>query len=406
MNVQELVERVATMEEASTLVECSKRAKARLGLRGGVVRNIILDSGRESRSLLDYVDPFSDIDCVVDRREDWISLSSSLASSVAYAGFYRWEIQTQEFVKKHIQRYATLSSERVIVWFDGSAGSRTISVESLVETGETNPALESLESIFPDLGSDLSLWDRLLVTLRAIRVGHQFEKGIKSGLPRFRFEEREPPSVTPDFLTVQRVQASIAHIAMTSIDLQTAVEELLTLDSSVHGTISRWGGAIASTLLSGEIDDKQLTVTMSEDEDGRRRIRMPGTPADFGGGRFQGLEPILPWTWLYSPYRPGCCEYRDFEFGVAVVASRGRTRPKAEQVEAAQIVVLTADEIDFSGYYSDRIPSADIDSLPIPGIVSRLPQSVVLRLDHGFPAAYLHRPLPIMVSALSGEGQR
>jgi hypothetical protein len=105
------------------------------------VRNIILDTSRESRSLFDYVDPFSDIDCVVDRREDWISLSSALASSLPYAGFYRWEAQTLEYIKKQKRKYPALPSERVIVWFDGS-----------VETAKTFAELE-MERPLDDLGS-------------------------------------------------------------------------------------------------------------------------------------------------------------------------------------------------------------------------------------------------------------
>ena len=90
MEESELIDRINALEETQLLVECSRRAKQRFGLRGGFLRNLC-SSKKPEGSAFDYTDPFSDLDCVVERREDWPMLSSSLASSLAYAGFYRWE---------------------------------------------------------------------------------------------------------------------------------------------------------------------------------------------------------------------------------------------------------------------------------------------------------------------------
>jgi hypothetical protein len=86
MKQSELIDRINALAETPTLLECSRRAKRRLGPRGGLLRNLLL-SEKIRESLYDYIDPFSDVDCVVEQQEDWPVLASSLASSLAYAGF-------------------------------------------------------------------------------------------------------------------------------------------------------------------------------------------------------------------------------------------------------------------------------------------------------------------------------
>jgi hypothetical protein len=407
MNVDGLTERVARLEEADTLLECSKRAQRRVGIRGGVIRNIVLDVQRESRSLLDYVDPFSDIDCVVDRREDWIPLSSALASSLPYAGFYRWEIQTLEYIRNRIRNYSAMPSERVITWFDGSQEGRRIYGEYLGEPLETEQQLESLESTPLNPEADVSLWGHLLMSLRQIRVAYQFESGFRTDRLRFRFERAGFPEVPPDPITVERLRILLAHIAVTSIDLPAAIDELRKLDESTHRAILRYGGQIGLMLLSSDIDEsRQITAAIYEDNQRNRNVNIQMQSGDFGTEGLGELQPILPWTMLQSPYRSGCCEYRDFEFGVAVIASRGKKQPTHEQIRAAQILSLTAEDLSENIYPLDRIPLHGLDHFPTPGILSQLPRSTVLRIDHSFPGAYLHRSLPILVGALAPKAER
>lgn len=109
MEESELIDRINALEETRVLLDCSKRAKRRFGLRGGLLRNLLL-SEQVKTSLFDYIDPFSDLDCVVERQEDWPELSSSLASSLAYTGFYRWEVQTLQRIAANFRNYPTLPS--------------------------------------------------------------------------------------------------------------------------------------------------------------------------------------------------------------------------------------------------------------------------------------------------------
>src|SRR5271170_7237836 len=130
MEESELINRINVLEETPVLLECARRARRRFGLHGGFLRNLLLSEGTRS-SLFDYTDPFSDLDCVVERQEDWPMLSSSLASSLAYAGFYRWEVQTLQHIAASLRNYPSLPSERLIIWFDGRSEGGGISLASL-----------------------------------------------------------------------------------------------------------------------------------------------------------------------------------------------------------------------------------------------------------------------------------
>ncbi len=83
----------------SSLLACAERTGVRIGIWGGCVRNFVLDDrpileGERSLHFIDFVDPFSDIDCVIDRADDWPLIAQSISASVAFAGYHRWEFQT------------------------------------------------------------------------------------------------------------------------------------------------------------------------------------------------------------------------------------------------------------------------------------------------------------------------
>ena len=68
MQESELIDRINALEETPVLLECSRRGKRRFGLRGGLLRNLLL-SEEARMSVFDYTDPFSNLDCVVERQE-------------------------------------------------------------------------------------------------------------------------------------------------------------------------------------------------------------------------------------------------------------------------------------------------------------------------------------------------
>jgi hypothetical protein len=68
------------MPEVQALLVCAQRLKVRIGIRGGVVRNFLLGLQLKDgvpTNLVDLVDPFSDIDCVLDNEFDWPMMASA-----------------------------------------------------------------------------------------------------------------------------------------------------------------------------------------------------------------------------------------------------------------------------------------------------------------------------------------
>ncbi|HLJ89004.1 MAG TPA: hypothetical protein VKZ53_19445 [Candidatus Angelobacter sp.] len=402
MEESELIDRINALDEAPMLLECSKRAKRRFGLRGGLLRNLIL-SEQVKKSLFDYIDPFSDLDCVVERQEDWSGLSSSLASSIAYAGFYRWEVQTLQRIAAKFKNYPTLPSERLIAWFDGRSEKARISLESLDENLHSNLSAEQLPPAFQTGELDRPFWDRILVLLRRMRALHQFagDPDILSVLAVFN--TADVPEYPPTSLTVDRLQILLASLAMTSINLSLAIKALKVLDAMTRHAITQQGGQIAYMLLAEPMNkSSQITTSIYSDKTGRH-IDLRMADANFKNARFKSLKPLIPWTLFQSPYDPGCCEYSDFGFGVGVVASRGTDPVSLVQIEAAEIVALPIEGSMEDAYQIAQNPLQAMEPLPLPGILTQSAQSIVLRVDHAFPSTYLGRPITFFTSALVSE---
>ena len=403
MQESELIDRIKALEETPVLLECSRRAKRRFGLRGGLLRNLLL-SQEAMRSVFEYTDPFSDLDCVVERQEDWPMLSSSLASSLAYAGFYRWEVQTLQQIAASLRNYPSLPSERLIVWFDGRSEGAGISLGSLSDSPSSELSADQLPIAFPAEERERPFWDRVLVALRRMRTLYQY-----AGDPEVRFileglDTAAVPEYPPTPLTTARFQILLASLAMTSIHLPLVIKTLRVLDELTRHTLELQGGQIWRRLLADAIDESsRVTTSIYGGRLGRRRIDLQVQQESSGNAGINGLRPLIPWTWMESPHDPGCCEYSDFRFGVAVVAARGGNPASLSQIEAAEIVALPVDGPIDDLYRPDRDPMGLIEPLPLPGIVTQSAQSIVLRVDHGFPAAYLDRPTTFFAGALSPE---
>ena len=403
MEESELIDRINALEETQLLVECSRRAKQRFGLRGGFLRNLLLFE-EARRSVFDYTDPFSDLDCVVERREDWPMLSSSLASSLAYAGFYRWEVQTLQHIVASLRNYPSLPSERLVVWFDGRSEGKSISLGSLGDNLRSELSADQLPTEFPAEERERPFWDRILITLRRMRALYQY-----AGDPEVRFilegfNTALVPEYQPTALTTARLQISLASLAMTSIDLPLVIKTLRVLDELTRHALEREGGQIWRRLLAGAIDESsRVTTSIYGGRRGRRRIDLQVQQENSANGPINTLRPLIPWTLMQSPHDSSCCEYSDFRFGVAVVASRGANPASLSQIEAAEIVALAVDGPIDDIYRPDRDLMGLLEPLPLPGIVTQSAQSIVLRVDHGFPAAYLDRPTTFLASAVSPE---
>jgi hypothetical protein len=74
---------------------CAHRLNLRFALRGGILRNHLLtlaSNDRPAADFYDYLDPFSDIDLVLEDIEDWPRLAQLISQSLPFSGFHRWEV--------------------------------------------------------------------------------------------------------------------------------------------------------------------------------------------------------------------------------------------------------------------------------------------------------------------------
>src|SRR5687767_4760903 len=111
-----------TLPEVNVLLTCARRQRIRFALAGGIVRNILLrfdDASGAGTSLYDFIDPFSDIDIVVENEADWMPLREAILGSVPYAGFYRWEPRPLAVVQGAANQYEMIPIDRFLLWIDG-----------------------------------------------------------------------------------------------------------------------------------------------------------------------------------------------------------------------------------------------------------------------------------------------
>ena len=65
----------------------------------GVLRNhlfTLASSELLPAEFYDCVDPFSDIDLVLDDLEDWPRLAQAISESLPFSGFHRWDVVTSD----------------------------------------------------------------------------------------------------------------------------------------------------------------------------------------------------------------------------------------------------------------------------------------------------------------------
>src|SRR5580704_921763 len=147
MNASTLLGLFESLPEMHALVQCASRLGVAIGLRGGVVRNMLLTEDAESgryNSLYDFVDPFGDIDLVVTDDGKQSVLARALFAEVPFADCHFWDLQTAETGKAAAKREGAVAADALTVWFDGGdnhlASTRLETSESDVDTILQEPA--------------------------------------------------------------------------------------------------------------------------------------------------------------------------------------------------------------------------------------------------------------------------
>src|SRR5713101_2238365 len=122
MKAKQWIEIFSFLPEVQALLECAHRSGVRFGLRGGVLRNLLLSEGQNYgnyESLYNFVDPFGDIDLVFLSELDQNSLARLLYQTVPFADCHSWNFQTAAFAKEAALRNGLVYADRLVLWFDG-----------------------------------------------------------------------------------------------------------------------------------------------------------------------------------------------------------------------------------------------------------------------------------------------
>ena len=122
----EILAELSSFSESHVLLECARLSGLRFALRGGIVRSLIVASALGKNfpipsayreSLFDLVDPFSDIDVVVDELVHWSRISTFIANALPLASYFRWEVSSLRQVTRLADTYERIPLDRFLLWF-------------------------------------------------------------------------------------------------------------------------------------------------------------------------------------------------------------------------------------------------------------------------------------------------
>jgi hypothetical protein len=386
----------------------SGRLGMRFALRGGVLRNLLFSySGDISAALsfYEYVDPFSDIDLVVEDLSEWPQLAQAIASSIPFAGFHHWEVTSTRAMKEASRSYTTIPADRLLLWFEGGEKSAPnvffdgldINVEKVV----SRPALDIDTRGFEHGREEIGIFDQVLDALRFARYWAAFPE-LKSEIDptdlfrRFEFKRRVafrlPVQPRQASIERRRLEMAILDLIFTASDwnrvsslLRLTGEELppIWLEQSRFLTSVFYKSALGPGSGAGAIVYKSGPRSAP-----RVRIFSDNRPPR---PELKNMDSLISWVRLsYSGHNPAdCCNYRDFQSGVATIAWRkkgsGTGFSKLDQTAFGAVAAL----LPSSGAYPSGV-EAESALLSVPAYVRR-GTSVVVRVDHGYLGGLLNR---------------
>jgi hypothetical protein len=342
VTASEWLEILQSMPEIRTLSECSRRAGIRFGLRGGVVRNLVLSEGREFGaydSLYDFVDPFGDIDLIALSESDQNSLARILYQSVPFADFHSWDFGLAGQAERTALRRGVVAADRLVLWFDGQQeGKLTLdSFGGEVDKILYEPGRLQRERNRPAGGRNVI--EDLLRTMKAARV--QLQALNESGVVARHFSDEVGEigerlrSWKPERRQslwrgrVSRVEIELAQLILNAPDWPQTLRFLTELKNNISGEWLATSEAL-STMLSSDVERStklgmalyrphagasyRFEVNTSSEEPSSNETDAPGNE----------FRNRVPWTrlTLRSTKESTCCTYSDFEEGIGVIAWR------------------------------------------------------------------------------------
>ncbi len=387
----------------------SVRLGLRFALRGGVLRNFLCSYPRQQAtetSFYDYVDPFSDIDLVLEDISDWPQLAQAIASSIPFAGFHHWEAISTRSMKETSKRYATIPADRLILWFEGREKTFSkVFLEGLdvnVDEVIQHPALHfDMAALRPER-EEIDVFDQILDVLRFIRYTAAFPE-LKSDvdpadlLRRAEFQRRivfrRPPQRGQISTERRRLEMAILDLLFTASDWNRA-SYLLDLSRAELPPIWLEGSKFLSSVFYQSAlgpGNGVGVVVYKPGSQSRLQLRIFNDTRSVRPG-LQNTASLIPWVRLsYSGHNTtDCCNYNDFQTGVATVAWRSKSPgfhySTLRESEFAAVAAAIPSPLE----YSMGASKFELPLFSIPGFV-RKGTSVVIRVDHGYLGALLNR---------------
>lgn len=416
----QFVHQLLELPEVRGLQSCAQRLRVRFAIRGGVLRNLLFnyESLRSNgSSLYDLVDPFSDIDLVVETPSDWSSIAAAITESIPFASFHRWEAETEEAVRATSKRFHTIPADRLLAWFDGTKElpprvqleGLDVELRSLIEM----PAIQIEQDLKAQRG-DLRPFDRLLDVLRVSRYLLSFEHipriieapELLDSFPFKNLQELDPtPRGMQQFRDMRRLELAILDLVFTARRWKPIQEVLqvcrqhipsIWLESSL--LLSRIfyksgldaGSGVGALLYKPSTTSALRSVLF---DDSRK------TPE-----RLRGISTVIPWTKVRSGgHNPSdCCNYTDFQNGVATVVWRGKENDLDFAKLSPSRFATAAAPLPSRAAYAQTQRELDQTVIPIPGFVRSGP-ALVLRIDHGYVRAFMNRNVSFYLGLLPSE---
>ena len=419
----------ASIPEIRVLQTCARRAGVRAGLRGGVVRNLLLtfDPGNDGEpSLYDFIDPFSDLDLVVEDPLDWPPLWEAIQSSLPFAGFHRWEAQPLARIQGAAERFGNIPIDRFLVWFDGRAAEPGPSLDAVdMSPGENwrrHLAGDDRNLVSPEWIRRPDRAAILLAALKALRYFFQYPESVRP-ITREMLDRQlqltadawkrvkgDPLQEAPPPELARLLELAVLDLLFTTRDWDSSLEELRTLRSFMPDELLKPGNLL-NEVFDQENIQRAARIGASAYRPAPRanlwlRIHFEADADPALPSRTEsGLTRITPWTpvSVYDPAPPAdCCRHRDFRHGAAVIAWRDRGGGGAgSRREDPSELALAA---RFGGRDAIRTDIADefAHAFSFPGFVST-GQAVTARFDHGYVRTIARRDVTFHAAVVRSE---
>lgn len=394
MNAQQLVKVFNSFPEVQILHDCVRRLGIRMGLRGGVLRNVVMsESGQSSHydSLYNFVDPFGDIDIVVPKQADQNRLVRAVFAEVPFADCHVWDFQSERSAELAARKMESVAADRLILWIDDKVNLGAISGD--VEKILNRPAQGERALLGQvDVGNPAV---QLLQLVKHARIQLQSPEEFKSleldlgesvdGL-REPFRAWRPSRRLPLWQGVlSRLEIELAQLLLNAADWSQATSFVRHVARSAAGEWLGGSGALR-TVFTPELE-KSARVGAAVYRPRARAVQrvevMTAGPDESRPGDPNWSR--IPWTRLtLSNLNEGtCCPYSDFEEGIAVIAWRNSEAEATLRDHALQEQEYGAVARPSMPGQSKEEESAVEDLIPLSGH-TRKGRSIAIRVDPAY----------------------